>query len=33
MKPPSTGKILFIRRYRPEDRKIVLRLYESWAAG
>jgi hypothetical protein len=28
MKPPSTGKILFIHRYRPEDREIVLRLHE-----
>jgi GNAT superfamily N-acetyltransferase len=28
MKAPSTGEILLIRRYRPEDREMVLRLHE-----
>jgi ribosomal protein S18 acetylase RimI-like enzyme len=28
MKAPSTGEILFIRRYRPEDCEVVLRLHE-----
>jgi hypothetical protein len=28
MKAPSTGETLLIRRYRPEDREIVLRLLE-----